>query len=321
MEPTLIVGPAIVGIGAQYIYVEGDITEKIVTQTEDLKMSLAGVWAKIMKSRSVTLSFTPAGMVDSDWQAAVFPWGPANIGTEVLASAGTVTIWTKAGQQIVYAKGAVSKAPAIMLGVAKNWLGSMELVCKSDPAKSYINASAWNAITALALADDSWDETKVKRGQVLLDWSIPPVAPSITPTVIFTGVGTVDGAQIDVQYKLENLQPDGFNIIGAILSEISYTAKFKPVGWAEADFYNYLNLQDAGALLPGELISKQGATLTASVATAGLTVALTNMGPSDGEQSYDLAGAKAYRTGEVVMHGRLSWTAGVINNPLTITIA
>lgn len=306
-EPTVISGPAIVGIGGVYIYCEGNIQERLVRQVWSPKMNLVGEFDNRLRSQLITLAFTPAGVMTDAQKAVLFPYNPTHVGTNLLSSETDIVIWTKAGVKITYGAGAVTKCPQIRMGSGQTWLGPMEITCKAEAAKDYDDADAWNAVSAAALSDVSFDETKVKSGAVLATWG-----------AVFANAGTIDGALVDVELAVQNLQPDGYNIVAVMLAGIKYRARFKPYGWTEANFYSYLRLQDSTAILPGESLAKEANTLSLVSATAGLTVALLQMGPGDGEQNYDL---NNFRGGEVVFHHKTKWTTGVVQNPLTITIA
>ena len=311
VEPTLILGPAVVEHNGMTYYTEGNITEKLVRETQDFSMAHVGKFDKRLKSQHLEISFTPAGELKN--ASKFFPYAPADIGQNIYALATTdptVTIWTKAGQQIIYAAGAVAKSPSIHLGVNKPWLGEMTLRVKGNPTKQLTAAAAWNAVSAVAFDDASFDDTLIKTGRYTANWGAGQ-------TAILTGAGSQDGFQIDHEYTLEAKAPDGWNELACLLAGMVTRVRFKPIDWTEADFYDYLRLQGATAILPGESLAKMLKDMTIASGQTGLSICVNKVGPMDGQQLY---GLKDYRQGEVGFEGRITWTTGVVDPALTITI-
>lgn len=306
-EPTLIVGPAIIQHNGLTIYTEGNIVERIRRDTIKRKTSMVGEYNTILKTQLVELEFTPAGMMGNPEIAKLLPYAPADIGTNIFdkPTTKTVVIWTKAGKKITYTNGTISKMPTLRLGVLNTWLGPMTITCKANGAVEYTDAAAWNAVTSVAFSDTSFDDTLVRTGRYLATWGS-----------IFADEGSQDGFEVDYNMTTEALSPDGFNIVGMILTGLQAIVRFKPISWTEANFFDYLRLQGADAILPGESISKMLSDMTITSTTSGLTVVVNKVGPATGEQGFDLAG---YRQGQQEFHSRLSWSAGVLQPIVTPT--
>jgi hypothetical protein len=201
------------------------------------------------------------------------------------------------------------------LGVNQTWLGGMQITCKADGTKEYTNDAAWNVVAADAFDDISFDDTLVKTGRYLAKWGIG-YGQAYDYGVLFQDEGSQEGFEVDYEMTTKPLAPDGFNIIGMLLTGLTARARFKPLSFDEETFYSVIRMQGGAAILPGESVSKMKANLEIKSATTGLTVLLNQVGPMEAEQMFGLA---EYRQGQIGFASRMTWTAGVVNPLVTIT--
>ena len=305
MEPQTITGPAIITVNGTTIYSEGNITETIKRETWQPKLDMYGPFDTRLKTQMVELEFTPVGALAN--AAALFPYAPADIGSDVFSKGGNVVIQTKAGQRITYTMGTITKMPPMQLGTNKTWLGAMQVTCKANGAVEYTDAAAWNAVASNAFADTSFDDTLVKTGQYLATWGS-----------IFTSEGSQEGFEVAYEMATKPLTPDGFNIVAMLLTGLTAKVRFKPISFNEATFYANMRLQGADAILPGDSLSKMLSDMTIVSTTTGLTVVVNKVGPASGGQVFTLDN---YRQGQLEFASRLTFTSGTVNPLIQITIA
>jgi hypothetical protein len=310
-EPNIIVGPAIIQHNGATFYTEGNITEKLTRKTRQPNTAMYGPLGARLVSQMVELSFTPVGEIkDAD---KYFPYTLADIGSNIydLPSDKTVTIWTKAGQKIVYAEGAVRKMPQLNLGVQKEWLGDMSIGVKANRTVEYTDAAAWSTITASAFTDASFDSSLIKTGRYLVSWAGDGVNKLVNE-------GTQDGVTISYEMGLAEKAPDGYNVVAEIITSLKAVVRFKPLSLTEEQLQNLIALQGANAILPGERLSKFNQDMTVESTTAGLKVVVNKVGPMDMSRLYGLA---EYRQGEIAFESEITLQAGVPDPLITLTIS
>jgi hypothetical protein len=301
---TQILGPGVIVFDSQTIFVAERITEKLTREVFKVPHSMVGTFGNRLVAQVVDIDFTPVGEIKN--AAKFFPYAPSQIGGSILVPNKPVIIWTKSGKKITYAAGFISKLPTLRLGTNKPWLGPMQITCVGSNNVDLVNAAAYNAVTASAFSDTTFDDTLVKTGRYLGTYGS-----------FFSNLGTEEGWEIEQGIEIEKKKVDGFGWVNAVLKGMSAQAKFIPVGMSEADFYLLLQLQGASAILPGEDLSKAAADLVVTSDTAGVTVTVKKAGPMDGSQQYGLTDN---RQGQVSLVSRIYWSAGSVQPMVVISI-
>ena len=152
-------------------------------------------------------------------------------------------------------------------------IGSMTITALASPATTLVNAAAWNTAASASLADTTFDETKILTG-----------AYTATLGSVFTGLASEDGFMFEPSITLSEKRVDNYGVINALLKDITYAVRFKPVGLTEAQLWAALKLQDTTAIVPGasvtgsdDLVVSAGA-VSFTLAKAGIVSAVTQYG-------------------------------------------
>lgn len=300
---TLIAGPAIVTFDGMSFYTEGDITEKLVRETNPRTLAIVGKVDETLKLQYSEISFKPVGQLKT--LDKYFPVNHTAIGKSLLGSTDRpVVIWTLAGKKITWANGCIIKCPTLNLDTGKDAFGDMTLRCISKKGTELTDAAAFSAITAAALADASYDDTTVRRARYTWSWGTSYAAQQHEA-----------GIEINVALTVENKVIANFGIVDIYLKEIVATAKLIPTGLSEADLDIILGLQGTDAVLPGQSLAKAGHDL---VVTDGInTFTLFKAGPKTGERKY---GDVTSRLGQLEFMSQVGWNAGVVQPVFTFTL-
>lgn len=104
--------------------------------------------------------------------------------------------------------------------------------------------------------------------------------------------------------------------VNAILTSLTIGCRFTPVGIDEDDLWEALGLQDAGAIVPGESLTKADEDLV--IAAGGVSFTLHSAGPKSGVTRY---GLEPLRLGEVAFVTRRTFTAGVADPLFTVAFS
>lgn len=301
----IIQGPAIVIFNGYSYYAKGDIAVKYNRNTFNVETSMHGRIDERLQSQSVEVSFQPAGEIESI--AKYFPYAVADIGTSVFGAVDkTLVIWTFAGKQITWAKAAITKMPALRLKATDTLFGDMTFMCLGKSNTALTDAAAWKAAAAVAFADATFDETKIKTARYTAAYGIAP----------YDAMESVDGFEIEIGMEVENNTVDAHGIVDAYLKNLTATARMTPIALTEEQLDTLLGLQGAAAILPGESLSKSDTDLV--ISGTPFTATIHKAGPKSFALAYGLG---KNRLGQLEFTSKRTWTAGAANPLFTFIVA
>lgn len=300
----VIQGPAIITFNGNTYYTKGDIKVKHTRNTFDVDTSMHGKIDERMKSQSVEISFQPVGAIED--QLKYFPYVVADIGKSIFgATDKTLAIKTLAGKVITWERAAVSKLPPIRLKATDTLFGDMSFLCLGKSNAATDSSAFWNAVTTAAFNDATFDETLIKTAHYTAAYGSAP----------FNAMEALDGFEIEPGMTLQNIEVDAYGIVDAILTGLTVGARFTPVGLTEENIYTLMALQNTGALVPGESLTKTNTALV--ITSAALVVTLAKAGPKSSEFNYGLGKT---RLGQIEFVSRRTWNAGVGDELFTLEI-
>lgn len=297
---TFIAGPAIVTYNGATYYSKGNIGLKINRETWDVLTSMHGRIDQRLKAISAEISFQPAGEVEN--LAKLFPYDAADIGASIFPAVDLpLVIWTLAGQKYTFARAALIKMPPLKLAATDTAFGEVTFLClvKSNTAPTV--EDAFVKIEVAAFADTTFSETTIK-------------SPGYTAAygTSFTAMESLNGFSVDLGMDIIRDYVDRIGLIGARLKSLTAAARFTPVGLTEALWHTLCVHDGAGALVPGESLSKSdtdliitGTGLIVTIHKAGIQADALNFGDDP-------------RIGELVFTHKRTWTIGAANPIWTI---
>lgn len=303
--PTIIAGPAIITHNSRTYYTESDIVVSHSRETFNVVTALAGTIDERLVSQMAEIKFKPVGALDV--VAKYLPYAASQIGTMLInqASPKTVVIWGADGVKQTWANGFVSALPTFILSATKTAIASeMTITVFGDPTVALDAAAAWVTTASAALADTSFDETKIVTPQYTATWG-----------TTFTAIESEDGFTVEPVMTTSVKKVDNWGNLNAMLTDLTVGVRFKPVGITEASMWSALALQNTGAKKPGQSLSSaddlviSGGSITFTQAKAGMKSAVAQYG------------LQPLRLGEVVFVNRKTWTTGAINALFTMAFS
>lgn len=303
--PLIIAGPAIVQFNAQTYYTEGDVTVAHTRETFAVASSMHGTLREHLVAQAVRVSFKPVGALDV--VAKYLAHAVTAVGTLLIdpAAPKSVVVWGRDGRKTTWGAGFISKLPNFNLSAVATAIGDMEITALGNPTKDLDAVDAWHAFASAALADVTFDETKIVTPRYLATWGTALVdCESEAGFTIEPAIGV----------SLKNVANWGY--VNAILSDLTLAARFVPVGIDEDDLWAALALQGASAILPGESLSKAGEDLVIEGGAVSFT--LHKAGPKSATTRY---GLEPLRVGEVAFVTSRTFTAGAANPLWTVAFS
>lgn len=303
MKPTIIAGPAIIQHNGQTYYTEGDITLNLNRETFNVVTALAGTIDERLVSQLVEIRFKPVGALDV--VAKYLPYAATQIGSLLIdqTTPKSVVIWAKDGVKTTWANGFVSALPSFTLSPTATAIGEMTITVLDDPTEEPTDAAAWNAITSAALADTSFDETKILTPRYTAEWGS------------FADIESEAGFTFEPVMSISPKRVANYGNVNFMLTDLVVGARFVPTNLTEAEIWQLLRLQDSGALLPGQSL---GSTDDLVISGGGVSFTLAQCGPKTAVTQY---GLEPLRQGEVVFVSRKKWTAGTLQALFTIAFS
>lgn len=302
IPPTVIQGPAYITRNAYAYYTEGDVVIHYHHETWEPKTALFGDLGERLKSKHITVSFTPAGMYTAATAAKYWPYVGTDVGKSILSVNNIVVVPQVGNQVTINGKTGISKLPQATLHSGKTLWGAMEFIAVGDVTLVQDNAAARQTIAATAYTDITFDETKIISPRYNVAYGIAPY-DVMEPDEA--------GVVVTPEVKLNmNLKSANHGLIDVALDSLGAAAKFKPINLTEAQIATLINLQGVGiSTLPGDSIG----TATSLVITGtGISLTLLQMGAKDASLVY---GTGKFRQGEIAFVNKLKVTIGVPQTP------
>jgi len=308
--PLRIHGPAVVLFnGVTYYFKEG-LKCSLKRQRAKIEVDAFGQIAEVAKDCVVEFTGSPAGAIRSADLAGQMPHLPANVGQSIFGATDTplVVQTINDGAAITWSRGAISKYPSILLSATRGTLykGEMTFSCLMASTFAPTSSTAWKSIASAAFADRTFDPSTVRMAQYVASWGSTPPYDAILST---------DGFTLTPLIATENISVDNYGVVDIALKSVTGAAQFKPANLTEAQIDALIELQGAGARLPGQAIGDGGNDL---VITSNLLVATLKMA---GAVDYELMYATGkLRAGEVAFGAATTFTGGTPNPVFTFTI-
>jgi hypothetical protein len=299
-QPTVIQGPACVTWNTYDFYTQGNVTIKYSYETWDPNTAAYGKLGARFKSKIAEVSFTPAGMFTAATAVKYWPNAQSDVGTSIFgASNKTVVIAPLTGNKVTFARGGISKWPALKLSPLSTLWQEMTFLCLGDPAVAPTNAAYVQTIAATAFPA-TFDETKVISPRYTASFTGPDGAAqsAVEPDD--------EGFMVEPAFETKVMSTANFGTVDSIITSVGWRARFKPLSIAEAQIALSIGLQGANAIQPGDVIG-QAADLI--IAGTGLTWTGKRAGITDAALLY---GPGEWRQGEIAFVGKSLFTAGVV---------
>lgn len=231
---SVIKGPAVVTFHGQTIISQGDITVRSTINTFPINTSPQGQVDVRVNDVVTEVSFTPDGEWSAGFAETFFPFQPDMIGksifNNVYVGQGNTDLPllikpTVGAGGLGFKAAAISRSPTLRLSAGAVPIGPITFTC-------------------IGQHDDITQRTTP---------SGPGTASGMDPTKIFTvpysvnGAGftdleTVDGITIDIGITTTPLQVDSDGTIDIMLSGVTATARFRPVGLTDEEIWDILGI-------------------------------------------------------------------------------
>ena len=294
-QPTVIQGPAVVTYNGYDFFTQGNVVIDYNYETWNPPTAAFGKLGERLKTKMAQVSFTPAGMYTAGTAAKYWPNNIANIGQSIF-SAGLlpVVVAPLTGNKITFARGGISKYPALQLSPLATLWKEMSILCLGDPALTMTNA-AWIQAIAATVVPTTFNEAQV-------------ISPRYTATLgaVFTAAEPDDeGFTIEPVFETKSMTLANYGRVDEVITSIGMRAKFKPLSLTEAQVATLIKLQDAAAVLPGDSL---GTADDLVITGTGFSLTLKQMGAMDAALVY---GAGEWRQGEVAFVNKVKFTTGV----------
>jgi hypothetical protein len=312
-----ITGPAIITIASKpAFFFEQGLKAQNKDETVKVTSDFFGEVDVVLKSRMVTFSGKPVGMVSSSILSALFPNLATGIGTSLMTGTDVhLVVSTLAGQAITWQRIGITKMPNIILSASAPNIfdGEMEITALGAATTSSqtlpTNTSHWNSIASTAFSDTSFDTTKFPRYRYLGAWGSSP----------YDAMTAQSGFKIDFAQKNVMIPDDNVGIADIILQDIVPSCKFTPSNLTEAQIWTMINLQGAAAAQPGDSLAS-ATDLVISGTNAGansLTFTLKKAGFTNANTLYQTG---KLRAGEIMAVVKRGFTSGVPDAPFSFTL-
>jgi hypothetical protein len=302
---TLKTGPAIVTFaGATFYFKTGlRLTEEL--ETFEIPVDNFGKVDERVRDRRVQIVGTPAG----EWEdlAVLWPWLASAIGTRAHGDTDrALVIHALDGTVYTYHNATLTQMPSLRFAATETLIGEVQWTAR---VKDNTEPSAANSLftrSSAAFSDVSFLTANVKTQQYTLNWGSSP----------WNAFHTVDGVTVDFPITWQPLTVDGYGVVDQILEDIQVTARFRPLGVAQADI-------DAKMLLQGDAAATQGASLNAKgvdlvISGTGVWVKLTAAAAKNMGQEF---GMGKLRNGEMLAVATRAFATGVAQPLAVVTTA
>lgn len=280
-------GPAVVQIGAQTLYSEGDIKVNPVRNTFELNVGMFGKVGDREDSFKYEVSFTPAGIASAAYFAALYPASYRNplIGSSIFGN-DNIVIWTIAGQKLTLYRAALSKMPDLTFAANKPLYGECTFTALGKADETWDNANHFASLSAAAFSDASFDPDLLMTLVYSASWGT--VAP-------WDNIKTEAGFVFSFDLKLSDVPSDALGIADMTHAGLSVTAKCIPHGVTEADLIAAMGVQGTGAGR-GRSIYRAAKDLKLAAGVGEPYITLSNAAIKTALQQF---GVEANRAGEV----------------------
>lgn len=302
--PTVIQGPAYIGHGGVFIYVQDDV--QVSEQVDSWNPgSWAGPLGERHKGRVAKITATPVGQLTAgllNYFYAAHKSPSTTVGKSIVpASNYALTVYSISENKTYgFVRAGLSKPPQMNLSPNKPVFGSAEWTCLPDIAAQPTSATFFKAAVGASFTPD----TSFEEDNVITDiWSLAIGAQS-SP---YNAVGGMDGFALDFGYMTKAVMAGDVGTADIILTGLATGCSFAPSNLTEAQVNTLTLIQDTGAVMPGQAYAKGKETLAFTGTQSTWAMSLVNMGPKRSDRIYQ-SGTHRFRVVEYV--NQRVWTTG-----------
>lgn len=247
-------GPAQVEFASTKFHSQGEITVTHVPETFDVMADAWGTVDTRLKSRVLTVSFTPTGIMDGEAMAFIIAASARLPGTTVMGGPLVIRPFVLGQEIITLDRAGVTGIPGLRLGASKTLYGAitftgLETVGENTgviatPSSYSAPTIDWNPLDILT---EPW------KGSYL-----PVINPSGGTELVssFTDLETEDGWEINAELTTEPARTDACGIVDYTQKDFKITATCKPVGITATQLLALVQRSGSGRnLLPGDSIT------------------------------------------------------------------
>jgi hypothetical protein len=272
-------GPAIIQIGGQSIYTQGDIKVAIAQETFAIATSLYGKTGERLSDIGIKLSFTPSGMWSTGLLAVTHPHGTPVIGSSLGGASDVSCILhpTNGTEKMTFSAALVSKMPNLKFSATDPLMREMEITCilKNNTDRS-------NAAALFAIADEAFSDTSFDLGLI---YTVPYTVSLSSSSSPWTGIETEAGVDVEFDLKTSPVKVNTLGLVDYTLAGLDVSVKLKPIGMTVADVLTQMKLQGSGVAI-GQEIGASVNTLTITGGSGKPQAIVYNVRLKNGGQMY-----------------------------------
>lgn len=241
---TIISGPCIVKVGANWYETSDDVIVTPNTATRIITSSLRGPVTRRVIDRTVTVAFTPLGRLTA--LAAYYPYGPADLGSLIAPAVDqSIIIWGADSKQYTYAAAIMTSPPELILSAKSGPFGSMEFTAMGSLTKNTAAANSMFTSATAAIDGYDYDVSDILTPGYKLE--LLDASDTVQETI-----DGKEGFNFNAGYTLNPLSVDAYGTVNYRLSALDPALTFAPAGPDEAKLYELLRFQGADAAKIGE---------------------------------------------------------------------
>lgn len=307
MISPVVKGPAKVTHNSATFLAGDDIRVEYVPSEFDIAVDAHGTVDRRTHYGHYKVSFTPVGTW-ANLGVILHALAERDIGADVFADDYTdalvISPLTGSGQKITLARAALTRCPAIRLGVKQPFFSGPVEFMAIAPLSGNLIAHASNTIAAAA-----FDPATIITRHWSNHWDTDPDSP--TADHPWNGLETLDGWTINFDTTYSETVVDGCGLVGMVIADQSLTASCRPATVTEAQITTALR---SVALTPGDSLGALGYKMRWTYGS--LVLEAPKMGLSTGMHHF---GTKEARPGTLTWKGMPAFSSGV-RAPLIATV-
>ena len=262
---SIIRGPAVVTFGGQTFRTKGDVQLNMGIDTFDVESSEFGPIDKRRNGITISLSFTPVGVVTAAIVPVLWPHLSKTLGTSLFGASDVpcTVAPVGGGVQLVLSAAAITKMPGIDICATKTSMGQVGITGILANNKEWSDAAARYAASTISAPT-----------LAAIDTSTIPTSPArVTWEDVFADLPTAEGVHVEFDLQTNNEETDEDGLVDITMGTVSATASFEPVGGVDlGDLLDAIALQGSG-VLRGTSLSGHDLTIAARD-VGGLTVVI-----------------------------------------------
>lgn len=297
---TIKMGPGKALYDSANLFSQDGITARVSKTLFEVLTDHAGVVDRRLDDVSVEVNLTPKAWDNLD---VILPYATLAIGSSIYGAVDKPLVVTPInGAPITVAAAAVTRLPSLTFSAVKPLLGEIGFTGILANATEWAAAAARLSLGANAsgVALTGFDLTKV-----------PNYAYSATLGALT--FESEEGFNVEFDLQLEDVKVDSQGVVDKILTSLTATCSFVPVGLTEAQILAALAVQGAGVRRGGSI---GGADFVITGSAVGAPI-FTLKGASVSQGGYRFA-RNAKRVGEIQLVTRRTLTNGVLDPLWTV---